>query len=62
MLFVYMQKHEYDDTKKNESCLFSENKGADQPCTANLRLCFRIGNNPVFSQRGSNVGTRRSHK
>ena len=31
----------------------SENKGADQLCsycTADLRLCFRIGKNPVFSQ------------
>ena len=30
----------------------SENKGADQLCsycTADLHLCFRIGNNPVFS-------------
>ena len=30
----------------------SENKGADQwrsYCTADLRLCFRIGNHPVFS-------------
>ena len=30
----------------------SENKGADQLCsycTADLGLCFRIGNNPVFS-------------
>ena len=34
----------------------SENKGADQLrsyCEADLRLCFRIGNNPVFSRRGS---------
>ena len=34
----------------------SENKGADQLrsyCEADLRLCFRIGNNPVFSQSGS---------
>ena len=35
----------------------SENKGADQlrgyP-EADLRLCFRIGNNPVFSRCGSN--------
>ena len=30
----------------------SENKGADQLCgyrTADLRLCFRINNKPVFS-------------
>ena len=36
----------------------SENKGADQlcsNCTTDLRLCFRIGNNPVFSRRGSYV-------
>ena len=34
----------------------SENKGADQLCsycTADLRLCFRIGKIPVFSKRGS---------
>ena len=36
----------------------SENKGADQLCsymyfTADLRLCFHIGNNPGFSRRGS---------
>ena len=38
--------------------LCSENKGADQLCsycTADLRLCFRIGNNPIFSQCGSYV-------
>ena len=36
----------------------SENKGADQLrsyCEADLRLCFRIGKNPVFSRRGSNL-------
>ena len=36
----------------------SENKGADQLrsyCEADLRLCFRIGNNPVFSRCGSNI-------
>ena len=36
----------------------SENKGADQLrsyCEADLRLCFRIGNNPVFSRCGSNM-------
>ena len=36
--------------------LSSENKGADQLrsyCEADLRLCFRIGNNPVFSRCGS---------
>ena len=34
----------------------SENKGADQLrsyCEADLRLCFRIGKNPVFSRCGS---------
>ena len=34
----------------------SENKGADQLRgyrEANLRLCFRIGKNPVFSRCGS---------
>ena len=38
--------------------LCSENKGADQLCgyrTADLRLCFRIGTNSVFSIRGSNI-------
>ena len=37
--------------------LCSENKGADQLRgyrEADLRLCFRIGENPVFSRRGSN--------
>ena len=36
----------------------SENKGADQLCsycTADLRLSFRIGKNPVFSFCGSNT-------
>ena len=36
--------------------LCSENKGADQLrsyCEADLRLCFRIGKNPVFSRCGS---------
>ena len=36
----------------------SENKGADQLrsyCEADLRLCFCISNNPVFSQCGSYV-------
>ena len=35
---------------------FSENKGADQLRgyrEADLRLCFRIGKNPVFSRCGS---------
>ena len=35
----------------------SENKGADQLRgyrEADLRLCFRICKNPVFSRRGSN--------
>ena len=34
----------------------SENKGADQLrsyCEADLRLCFRLGKNPVFSRCGS---------
>ena len=34
----------------------SENKGADQLrgyCEADLRLCFRICQKPVFSRRGS---------
>ena len=34
----------------------SENKGTDQLhsyCEADLRLCFRIGKNPVFSRCGS---------
>ena len=37
----------------------SENKGADQLRgyrEAELRLCFRICKNPVFSRRGSNNG------
>ena len=36
--------------------LSSENKGADQLhsyCEADLRLCFRIGKNLVFSRCGS---------
>ena len=43
---------------KNEEELYyqcSENKGADQLCsycTADLRLCFRIGKNSVFSAKG----------
>ena len=35
---------------------YSENKGADQLRgyrEADLRLCFRIGKNPVFSRCGS---------
>ena len=38
--------------------LCSENKGADQLRgyrEADLRLCFRICKNPVFSRRGSNT-------
>ena len=35
----------------------SGNKGADQLCSyctaADLRLCFRIGNNPIFTRCGS---------
>ena len=37
--------------------LCSENKGADQLrgyCKADLCLCFRTCNKPVFSRRGSN--------
>ena len=37
--------------------LSSENKGADQLCCyreADLRLCFCMSKNPVFSHRGSN--------
>ena len=36
----------------------ARNKGADQlgsHCEADLRLCFRIGNNPVFSRCSSNM-------
>ena len=46
----------YGDEKLYYPC--SENKGADQLrsyCEADLRLCFRIGNNPVFSRRGSYI-------
>ena len=38
--------------------LSSENTGADQLRgyrEADLRLCFRIGNYPVFSRGGSNI-------
>ena len=38
----------------------SENKGADQLRgyrEADLRLCFRIGKNPVFSRCGSNASS-----
>ena len=41
----------------------SENKDADQLCgyrEADLRLCFRIGKNPVFSRCGS-FSKRRCH-
>ena len=44
----------YEEEKLYYPC--SENKGADQLrsyCEADLRLCFRIGKNPVFSRRGS---------
>ena len=37
-------------------CPCSENKGADQlrgHCEADLRLCFQMCKNPVFSRRGS---------
>ena len=45
-------------TYDEEKCYYprSENKGANQLCsycTADLRLCFCIGNNPVFSRCGS---------
>ena len=36
----------------------SENKGADQlrsNCEADLRLCFRLGKNPVFTRCGSSL-------
>ena len=36
----------------------SENKGADQLrscCEADVRLCFRLGKNPVFSRRGKHI-------
>ena len=39
----------------------SENKGADQLRgyrEADLRLCFRIGKNPVFSRCGSNMSDK----
>ena len=44
--------------KKAEKMYYpcSENKGADQLrsyCEADLRLCFRIGKNLIFSQCGS---------
>ena len=34
----------------------SENKGADQLCGSDLRLCFRICKKPVFLQCSSNRG------
>ena len=40
----------------------SENKGADQLrsyCEADLRLCFRISNDPVLSRRGSFIKLRK---
>ena len=43
--------------RKTDFCL-CENKGADQlrgNREADLRLCFRIGKNPVFSRRGSDI-------
>ena len=42
----------------------SENKGAGQLrsyCEADLRLCFRIGENPVFSLRGSREASQNFH-
>ena len=42
----------------------SENKGADQLRgyrEADLRLCFRLGKNPVFSRCGSIISTRIRH-
>ena len=41
----------------------SENKGADQLRgyrEADLRLCFRLGKNPVFSRCGSYMDSVRS--
>ena len=41
-----------------------KNKGADQPCnycTADLCLCFRLGNNPVFSGHSSFVSAHFFH-
>ena len=43
--------------------LCSENKGAYQLCgycTADLRLCFRICQKPVFSRRGSYTEQKRN--
>ena len=40
------------DLRRRGIVLCSESKGADQLCsycTADLRLCFRIGKNPVFT-------------
>ena len=42
----------------------SKNKDVDQLCgyrVADLRLCFRICKNPVFSRRGSNVARTIQH-
>ena len=47
----------YTSRKGTVVSVRSENKGADQLCsycTADLRLCFRICRNPVFSLCGSN--------
>ena len=44
------------DVRKPDFCI-CENKDADQlrgNREADLRLCFRICKNPVFSRRGSN--------
>ena len=42
---------------------YSENKGADQLRgyrEADLRLCFRLCKNPVFTRRGSNRELRKT--
>ena len=51
----WLEARNFGTRKKYYPC--SENKGADQLCgyrTTDLRLCFRICKNPVFSRRGSN--------
>ena len=61
----FLPKEPY--TRRRTFCMSSvyypscENKGADQlrsDCEADLHLCFRKGNNPVFSWRGSHVMLR----
>ena len=56
---VQSQKRVRSLNEEKLYCLSGENKGADQLCsycTADLRLCFRIGKNPAFSRCGSNNG------